>query len=136
MFAARHGIQAKRHSEPARRGSESSPSLGMFRSDFLFGLADTLFERLRRKVRLLLVNQERRRQAQRILAGTQHQQPFAESKFDNQVSQVPGAFFGTLIAYKLDADHQSLATDVSDDLELLGPTCRAPKDVIAHPTSV
>src|SRR6266568_1241122 len=98
----------------------------------LFGLPNALFQSPHGKVRLLLVNQERRREPQRIFARAKHEQSLVKRTIDNRVTQVRSAFFCSLIAHKLNANHQAFAANVADDLELVRPIRGALENVLSH----
>src|SRR5258705_11892949 len=48
--------------------------------NLLLRLTETIFQSPHRKVRLFLIDQERRRKAERVLARTEHEQTFVESQ--------------------------------------------------------
>src|SRR6266567_6867040 len=59
-----------------------------------FSFAEALFERANREVRLLFIDQQRRRHADGILARAENQQSFVERFADDRVAQVRGFFLG------------------------------------------
>src|SRR5580692_10835508 len=88
---------------------------------------DALFERASGEFGLFFVYEERRRNANRILAGAKEENAFLECEVHNGFAQVSRALFGFLIAHDLDADHQSFAAHVTDDPMPGGPV-RHPRE--------
>src|SRR5882724_9966314 len=105
-------------------------------SDLLFSLAEAIFECLNREVGLFLIDQERRRHANGVLARTEHQYSLVERLADHRVPQIGCLFLGLLIAHDFNADHQSLAAHIADNLEAAWPIVDAPENVTAHLASV
>src|ERR1700728_834957 len=70
---------------------------------------DALIQNASREFGLLFIDEERRRNANRILAGAKEENAFLECEVYDGFAQVSGALFGFLIAHDLDADHQSFA---------------------------
>src|SRR5437762_9634918 len=66
----------------------------------------TLF-RSHGKVRLLLINQEGRRQANGVFTCTEHQQAFMKSQIDDRVAQIRGLFLRPLICATRSEEHTS-----------------------------
>src|SRR5882724_8109333 len=100
--------------------------------DLLFSLAEAIFECLNREVGLFLIDQERRRHANGVLARTEHQYSLVERLADHRIPQIGCLFLGLLIAHDFNADHQSLAAHVADNLEAAWPIADAPENVVAH----
>ncbi len=55
-----------------------------------------------------------------------------KGQVDDQVAQTRGLFLGSLIPHDLNANHQSTASNIADDLEFLCPIREAPENVVAH----
>src|SRR5882724_11985128 len=104
--------------------------------DLLFSLAEAIFEGLYREVGLFLIDQERRRHANGVLARTEHQYSLVERLADHRIPQIGCLFLGLLIAHDFNADHQSLAAHIADNLEAAWPIVDAPENVAAHLASV
>src|SRR5437667_11825105 len=101
-------------------------------SRLLLRFTEAIFQRPHGKVRLLLINQEGRRQANGVFTCTEHQQAFMKSQIDDRVAQIRGLFLRPLIAHDLNADHQAASSYIADDFEVLGPISQSPEEVIAR----
>src|SRR6266705_2242534 len=60
--------------------------------ELLFYLAEAFFERAHGEVRLFLINQERRRQANGILTRAEHEQTLVEREINDVITQIRGFF--------------------------------------------
>src|SRR5262245_248624 len=60
-----------------------------------------------------------RRDADRVLAGAEDEEPAFEARVNDLVAFGGRALLGNAIAHELDADHEAAAADVADDLMLL-----------------
>src|SRR5262249_27227786 len=80
-----------------------------------FCRANAILQRPHREVRLLLINQERWREPNRIFTGAENQQPLVEGCVHNGIPQIGCFLFGPLISHDLDADHQPAPAHIADN---------------------
>lgn len=85
------------------------------------GEGDTLFENVKSDVGLVLINDQRRTQADAGFAAAEDEQAAFEGEVDDFVAHGPDRCTGFLIFDDLDTDHQAAAADVTDVRELLDP---------------
>src|SRR4051812_21391234 len=97
-----------------RTGAIAMPGGASGQTPLLGDLADRLIERVDRAVGLLLREDQRRAQADRVAAGAERQDALGEHAIDDEIALLAGAHLGLAIPDQLDADHQALAADVAD----------------------
>src|SRR2546427_10261749 len=77
-------------------------------------LIEALVDDPQRRIHVVLVDHERRRQAQRALPGAEQQQPLAEGPHHEVVHQLRRRLASGPILHELDPDHQAQPAHFSD----------------------
>src|SRR5260370_6647686 len=103
---------------------------------FAFYFADAGFQGLQGEVGLFLVDQQRRREADRVGASAENEQAFVEGGVDDGIAQIGCFFLGALVADDFHADHQTPATDVAYDFEFFGPVGHFGEEIVAHAAGI
>src|SRR5262245_20674552 len=103
---------------------------------FFFHDPDALLEHVESNIHLLLADDQRRSDADRILPGSQIQNAALESQLDYAVTLIMRPRPGLLVLDDLHAHHQSAAAHVAYHGMLLHPGARPLHDAIAHGGSV
>ena len=89
--------------------------------------ANALFENAHGKVRLLFVDEKRRRKPNGILARTEYAKSLVESQVNDGIAQIRRFFLRALIADNFNADHQATSANVANDLNFFVQSARRPK---------
>src|SRR5262249_1099313 len=93
---------------------------------------DTLLEHVHGNLRLLLCNDQRRRETDARLATSQEKHAAFERQIDDAVALRPRRSLELSVLHDLDRDHEPPPTDVANHAVLLGPALHALDHEVAH----
>src|SRR5882724_221064 len=91
--------------------------------------ADALLQHVHSDIRLLLRQDERRRDAEGVFAGAQEQETALKRQFNNAVTLVVGGSLRLFVFHDFHADHQPAAAHVADHGMSLHPPAESPHHV-------